>query len=937
MLKQFNLILGVLFVLFTSTALAQIANHSYPRTAIFQWGYGAAEIYAKYDLVITAQRSSQRARNIKEIDPTTVVLCTRDFNTGMDLNEDLAEEFYLHTSKGSTKAHRIPIYGSNRWSMTDFTDFCPRINFMGYNNIRYNEFAPAYLVGLVDLSVYDGVATAGIWTQPPTDWTDIDLDRNGVNDYNEHGLDWIRNEWFKGTVKLVKNTRNLLGNDKVFIVNGSTPAGVESLYNGYIFEYGSPFTNDWYTGEMHYNSLMARLREPQFLVIDGNNNWGGVKQDVNVRNDFYLMRFVLGTALLGNGYMGHQPQYWDHYMLSYYDEMDLDLGMPTSNPHTRKCDGNKCVYVRFFEKGVLILNASGQPQTITDSDIRFAAYDGPYYFFQGGQDPEHNDGHRFQTELLRGDISSWSKRYYGDALILLKEPEVVIADILVDHHENETSPGTDPAVFSGIWNKEAGVGSWTTGYRDWLVNGHSYSYPGNGNNTAIFQPEIGFSGNYELYEWHGNTSTGNQVASNAPFTVNLEGNDLIKNTIDQTQNQGQWNRLGKFYFEKNANLKITLNDQANGIVLADAFKLVYAGSEIDNIPPNNPTGLRMDESTENSIQLAWNAPPTANDGDGAMFYEVFRNGQAVGTSYITTFLDKDLNESTQYAYRVSAVDDGGNSCQNPTTGSFSTRNDMSPPVITNIWTSGSDQVEVVFNEVVDPVSALNASNYRISNNITVSQAQLDESATKVILTTSQHATGTTYQMTVNNVKDASVVGNAITPNSTASYEALLDPMLITVSGDDGYELYVNGNKIGEGSGWSKGTRFEAPTLSGKNVIAIKGIDLGGKGGLVAQIKFLGKDFVSNENWQVITSEQTDWTAIHYDDSSWPNAVSYGLHGSTLPWSEFGDVENISNGIGVKWIWSADQENDDEVYFRLALHTENDDVPPNPPVGIEVAY
>lgn len=94
---------------------------------------------------------------------------------------------------------------------------------------------------------------------------------------------------------------------------------------------------------------------------------------------------------------------------------------------------------------------------------------------------------------------------------------------------------------------------------------------------------------------------------------------------------------------------------------------------------------------------------------------------------------------------------------------------LRPPTITGaLQVCGSmTQIELDFSAPLDPVSATNAANYRINNGIRVLSAMINPvNANSVILNTSALSGGTTYTITVSNVKNTS--GTPVSAGSTAS-------------------------------------------------------------------------------------------------------------------------------------------------------------------------
>ncbi|WP_321166281.1 glycosyl hydrolase family 18 protein [Luteimonas huabeiensis] len=80
----------------------------------------------------------------------------------------------------------------------------------------------------------------------------------------------------------------------------------------------------------------------------------------------------------------------------------------------------------------------------------------------------------------------------------------------------------------------------------------------------------------------------------------------------------------------------------------------------DTTPPSVPTGLQATQRTAASITLSWSASTDNAGGSGVAGYDVYRNGQIVGSPTATGYTDSPLAADTAYAYRVRARDRAGN-------------------------------------------------------------------------------------------------------------------------------------------------------------------------------------------------------------------------------------------------------------------------------------
>lgn len=98
--------------------------------------------------------------------------------------------------------------------------------------------------------------------------------------------------------------------------------------------------------------------------------------------------------------------------------------------------------------------------------------------------------------------------------------------------------------------------------------------------------------------------------------------------------------------------------------------------------------------------------------------------------------------------------------------------DTTPPTLVSARNLGTTQVEVVFSEWVAATSALTTANYRLNPGATVTAAAFGSSQDTVILTTTALTLGTSYTLTVSNVRDQAQAGNVIAANTTRAFTAV---------------------------------------------------------------------------------------------------------------------------------------------------------------------
>ncbi|NGO78156.1 DNRLRE domain-containing protein [Streptomyces sp. YC504] len=130
-------------------------------------------------------------------------------------------------------------------------------------------------------------------------------------------------------------------------------------------------------------------------------------------------------------------------------------------------------------------------------------------------------------------------------------------------------------VDSSDFNNRAIQGSWAQTQGEKQYGYDTYSHPaGNGSASFSWQLNIPQEGSYEVFVRH-SAMTG--AATDAKFKVDHDGGSATK-TVDQSQRSGEWISLGSYSFVEDGPQKVTLTDQANGTVVADAVKLVRSTS-----------------------------------------------------------------------------------------------------------------------------------------------------------------------------------------------------------------------------------------------------------------------------------------------------------------------------------------------------------------------
>lgn len=218
----------------------------------------------------------------------------------------------------------------------------------------------------------------------------------------------------------------------------------------------------------------------------------------------------------------------------------------------------------------------------------------------------------------------------------------------------------------------------------------------------------------------------------------------------------------------------------------------FGGVPSDTTPPTTPQSLNATVQSNSQINLIWQASSDLESGINR--YKIYRDSTLLTNEPTTTsFSDTGLAEGATYFYEVSAVNGAGLEGAKSNAVAAMALADTTRPSIVSATASANGAV-VVFNEAIETVTASNPGNYSINNGITVSTASLGADLKTVTLTTSTHAEGATYLLTVNNVKDRAANPNLIAANSNVNYTFVAQLLInnLTVSSGKIYEVVQNG-------------------------------------------------------------------------------------------------------------------------------------------------
>lgn len=120
--------------------------------------------------------------------------------------------------------------------------------------------------------------------------------------------------------------------------------------------------------------------------------------------------------------------------------------------------------------------------------------------------------------------------------------------------------------------------------------------------------------------------------------------------IDQVENAGTIDQALAGRGEHSYQI-IAYDAAGNNSIASDT--LTVTTSTVDNIGPTIPAGLTAIVTSDDHIQLDWNA---SRDGSGVKHYIIERNGTKLGTTPVTSYVDTSVLANIPYIYKITAVD-----------------------------------------------------------------------------------------------------------------------------------------------------------------------------------------------------------------------------------------------------------------------------------------
>jgi hypothetical protein len=142
-----------------------------------------------------------------------------------------------------------------------------------------------------------------------------------------------------------------------------------------------------------------------------------------------------------------------------------------------------------------------------------------------------------------------------------------------------------------------------------------------------------------------------------------------------------------------------------------------------------------------------------------------------------------------------------------------------------------------------------------------------------------------------------------------SLDAKPNSASVHITADNGYELYLNGSRLGSDVGaaseiWQSVERYDITSrlTKGRNIIGVRGIDLGGIRGVIAAIRIEFKDqkpieLVTDETWRVTRDGNgVDYSHPEFvEGPEWSDAKVLGPMGMS-PWGQLSWSKNKKGAL-----------------------------------------
>ena len=138
---------------------------------------------------------------------------------------------------------------------------------------------------------------------------------------------------------------------------------------------------------------------------------------------------------------------------------------------------------------------------------------------------------------------------------------------------------------------------------------------------------------------------------------------------------------------------------------------------------------------------------------------------------------------------------------------------------------------------------------------------------------------------------------------------------MTITTDEIGYIYLNGVQLANAPNYNRYATIDLISLINRmNVIAVKGTNLSGYGGIIASDS--AGTIWTNSSWRCSGTYVAGWASVGFDDTAWPHARVIDKNGGPM----WGNIASIS--ADACWIWTSagtvTNPTDITVYCRLTL-------------------
>lgn len=324
------------------------------------------------------------------------------------------------------------------------------------------------------------------------------------------------------------------------------------------------------------------------------------------------------------------------------------------------------------------------------------------------------------------------------------------------------------------WSSDAGCSGTGYDFKDlWMdaagdiyltaKNGDSYVYKYNGTSCSLQ-----FTASEDLEGIHGSLVTGEIKAVGKTGTVVTFNGTTWSETTPVTEDlKDVWmSDTGNAYYSgKNGEVTTCEEDGPTVVSIDRADTDPTNASSVDWTVLFSQAVTGVDSSDFSLVQSGVSgASITSVSGSGATWTVTAGTGIGDGTLGLSLVDDDTIINGSSNPLGGTGTGNGN------FTGQIYTIDKTQPAISSVTINCGiTNQFEILFSEDVTTTSAENTANYSLDNGATITAALLAADNRTVTISTSILTSGTTYTVTVNNIKDTTVPPNTIAPNSQDTF------------------------------------------------------------------------------------------------------------------------------------------------------------------------